>query len=54
MKLGPQVDFGLSQAHKKAYAHIWSLKVFSDTFYYKRSSNLQSSLILTKLNTNIE
>ena len=38
MKLGPQIDFGLSQAHKKIHAHIWSLKVISNTLYYKRSS----------------
>ena len=40
MKLGPQVDFGLSQAHKKSHAHIWSLRVFCDTLYYKHSSDL--------------
>ena len=51
MKLGPQVDFGLSQAHKKSHAHIWSLRVFSDTLYYKHSSDLLGDWILTKLNT---
>ena len=54
MKLGPQLDFGLSQAHKKSDSHIWSLRVFFDTLYYKHSSNLSGNWILTKLNTNIQ
>ena len=54
MKLGPQVDFGLSQVHKKAHAHIWSLRVFSDTLYYKPSSELLGGRIFTKLNKHIE
>ena len=54
MKLVPQVDFGLSQVHKKAHAHIWSLRAFSDILYYKRSSDILGNWILTKLSKHIE
>ena len=36
-KLGTLVDLGLSQAHKKAHAHIWSKKVFFHKVYYSFS-----------------
>ena len=36
-KLGTLVDFGLSQAHKEAHAHIWSIKVFFHKVYYSFS-----------------